>query len=201
MTAAPVIAYPIADRLYLSITDRCTLACRFCPKTLGSMQVHDYDLSMDHRPGVDEIIAAMGDISDYSSIVFCGYGEPTLRLKVLLDVAREVKRREGHVRVNTDGLANLVNKRNVLPEMSGLVDALSVSMNAQNESVYNTHCDPALPESWQAMLDFLAQAPRWVPDVTATAINGLDGVDIEACRALARKLGVAFRQRELDRVG
>ena len=201
MTAAPVIAYPIADRLYLSITDRCTLACRFCPKTLGSMQVHDYDLSMDHRPGVDEIIAAMGDISDYSSIVFCGYGEPTLRLKVLLDVAREVKRREGHVRVNTDGLANLVNKRNVLPEMSGLVDALSVSMNAQNESVYNTHCDPALPESWQAMLDFLAQAPRWVPDVTATAINGLDGVDIEACRALARQLGVAFRQRELDRVG
>ena len=201
MTAAPVIAYPIADRLYLSITDRCTLACRFCPKTLGSMQVHDYDLSMDHLPGVDEIIAAMGDISDYSSIVFCGYGEPTLRLKVLLDVAREVKRREGHVRVNTDGLANLVNKRNVLPEMSGLVDALSVSMNAQNESVYNTHCDPALPESWQAMLDFLAQAPRWVPDVTATAINGLDGVDIEACRALARKLGVAFRQRELDRVG
>ena len=201
MTAAPVIAYPIADRLYLSITDRCTLACRFCPKTLGSMQVHDYDLSMDHRPGVDEIIAAMGDISDYSSIVFCGYGEPTLRLKVLLDVAREIKRREGHVRVNTDGLANLVNKRNVLPEMSGLVDALSVSMNAQNESVYNTHCDPALPESWQAMLDFLAQAPRWVPDVTATAINGLEGVDIEACRALARQLGVAFRQRELDRVG
>lgn len=201
MTAAPVIAYPIADRLYLSITDRCTLACRFCPKTLGSMQVHDYDLSMDHRPGVDEIIAAMGDISDYTSIVFCGYGEPTLRLKVLLDVAREIKRREGHVRVNTDGLANLVNKRNVLPEMSGLVDALSVSMNAQNESVYNTHCAPALPESWQAMLDFLALAPRWVPDVTATAINGLEGVDIEACRALARQLGVAFRQRELDRVG
>ena len=201
MTAAPVIAYPIADRLYLSITDRCTLACRFCPKTLGSMQVHDYDLSMDHRPGVDEIIAAMGDISDYSSIVFCGYGEPTLRLKVLLDVAREIKRREGHVRVNTDGLANLVNKRNVLPEMSGLVDALSVSMNAQNESVYNTHCDAALPESWQAMLDFLALAPRWVPDVTATAINGLEGVDLEACRALARQLGVAFRQRELDRVG
>jgi TatD family-associated radical SAM protein len=165
------------------------------------MQVHDYDLSMDHRPGVDEIIAAMGDISDYSSIVFCGYGEPTLRLKVLLDVAREIKRREGQVRINTDGLANLVNKRNVLPEMSGLVDALSVSMNAQNESVYNTHCDPALPESWQAMLDFLALAPRWVPDVTATAINGLEGVDIEACRALARKLGVAFRQRELDRVG
>lgn len=201
MTATPVIAYPIADRLYLSITDRCTLACRFCPKTLGSMQVHDYDLSMDHRPGVDEIIAAMGDISDYTSIVFCGYGEPTLRLQVLLDVAREIKRREGHVRVNTDGLANLVNKRNVLPEMSGLVDALSVSMNAQNETVYNTHCDPALPESWQAMLDFLALAPRWVPDVTATAINGLEGVDIEACRALARQLGVAFRQRELDRVG
>lgn len=201
MTATQTIAYPIGDRLYLSITDRCTLACRFCPKTQGSMQVHDYDLSMVHRPSTEEIILAMGDISDYSSIVFCGYGEPTLRLKVLLEVAREIKRQDGHVRINTDGLANLVNKRNVLPEMSGLIDALSVSLNAQNGTVYNRHCDPALPRAWQSLLEFLALAPQWIPDVTATAINGLEGVDIDACRKLAEQNGVTFRQRELDRVG
>jgi TatD family-associated radical SAM protein len=201
MTSSVTIAYPIGERLYLSITDRCTLACRFCPKTKGSMQVHDYDLSMDHRPSTEEIISAMGDISHYSGIVFCGYGEPTLRLKVLLEVAREVKRQGGHVRINTDGLANLVNKRNVLPEMSGLVDALSVSLNAQNKTIYNRHCDPALPQAWQALLEFLSLAPQWIPDVTATAINGLEGVDIDACRQLAEKRGVKFRQRELDRVG
>ena len=201
MTASPTIAYPIGDRLYLSITDRCTLACWFCPKTKGTMQVHDYDLSMDYRPTTKEIITAMGDISSYSSIVFCGYGEPTLRLKVLLEVAREIKNLGGQVRINTDGLANLVNKRNVLPEMSGLIDSLSISLNAQNEMVYNRHCDPALIGSWEAMLEFLALAPQWIPEVTATAINGLEGVDIEECRRLAEQCGVKFRQRELGLVG
>ena len=201
MSTTQTIAYPIDDRLYLSITDRCTLACRFCPKTQGSTQVHDYDLSMDHRPSTQEIIDAMGDISRYAGVVFCGYGEPTLRLKVLLEVAREIKRQGGHVRVNTDGLANRVNKRNVLPEMAGLVDALSVSLNAQNETIYDRHCDPSLPGSWQAVVDFLGLAPQWIPDVTATAIHGLDGVDIGQCRLLANRLGVKFRQRELDQVG
>ena len=103
------------------------------------------------------------------------------------------------MRLNTDGLANLVHKRNVLPEMTGLIDAMSISLNAQNEEVYNRHCVPALDHSWQAMLDFLQQAPAYIPEVTATAINGLDGVDIEACRRLAEERGARFRQRQLDR--
>ncbi|GMT39924.1 MAG: radical SAM protein [bacterium] len=195
------IAYTIKDRRYLSITDRCTLACKFCPKTKGSMQVHEYDLSFDHRPETDEIIAVIGNVSDFSWVVFCGYGEPTLRLKTLLEVARYVKQQGGRVRLNTDGLANLVHKRNVLPEMEGLIDALSVSLNAQNEEIYNYHCAPALKNSWQAMLDFLELAPASIPAVTATTINGLAGVDVEVCRILAEERGVKFRQRELDLVG
>ncbi len=195
------IAYTIEDRRYLSITDRCTLVCKFCPKTKGTMQVHYFDLSFDHRPESDEIISAIGNVSDYSWVVFCGYGEPTLRLNTLLEVAQYVKQQGGRVRLNTDGLANLVHKRNVLPEMAGLIDALSVSLNAQNETIYNRHCAPALENSWRAMLDFLELAPASIADVTATAINGLDGVDIEACRVLAEERAVKFRQRELDLVG
>ena len=196
------IAYPIRNSLYLNITDRCTLECRFCPKhTAQGPVVHEYDLSLDHRPEVEEIISAIGDPSNYEEIVFCGFGEPTLRLKVLLEVARWIKQRGGKVRINTDGLASLVNKRNVLPEMQGLVDSLSVSLNAQNEEVYVRHCQPALPGSWQALLDFLAEAPKYIPKVTATAIDGLEGVDIQACEKLAAERGVAFRRRELDKVG
>ena len=195
------IAYTIEDRRYLSITDRCTLVCEFCPKTKGSMQVHAYNLALDHRPETDEIIAAIGNVRDFSWVVFCGFGEPTLRLKTLLEVARYVKQQGGRVRLNTDGLANLVHKRNVLPEMAGCIDALSVSLNAQNETIYNRHCAPALKNSWQSMLDFLQLAPASIEDVTATAINGLDGVDIAACRQLADERGVKFRQRELDSVG
>ncbi|MDX1592607.1 MAG: TatD family nuclease-associated radical SAM protein [Gammaproteobacteria bacterium] len=199
--AEQTIAYRIGDRLYLSITDRCTLVCDFCPKTLGSRRVHDYDLTLDHRPEFDEVVAAIGDPTDYAEVVFCGYGEPTLRLNLLLEVAGWIRARGGRVRLNTDGLGSLVNKRNILPEMAGLVDAVSVSLNAQSPEVYNRHCQPALPGAYQAVLAFLQEAPRYIPDVTATAIDGLEGVDIEACRRVARMCGARFRRRELDVVG
>lgn len=195
------LAYPIDDRLYLNITDRCTLRCAFCPKYNDSREVRGYDLTLDHRPEVDEITAAIGDPTAYREVVFCGYGEPTLRLKTLLAVAAWIKARGGRVRVNTDGLANRVHKRDVLPELAGLVDALSVSLNAQDEATYIRHCRPTLPDSYAAVQDFLARAPRHVPQVTATAIAGLEGVDIAACERLASSLGVTFRRRELDRVG
>jgi TatD family-associated radical SAM protein len=195
------IAYTIGDRLYLNITDRCTLSCQFCPKHNGSLQVHDYDLSLDHRPNVDEIIAAIGDPTRYAEVVFCGYGEPTMRLKVLIEVAREIKARGGRVRVNTDGLASLVHKRDVLPELHGVVDALSISLNAQSPEVYEHHCKPALPGAFQAMLEFVQAAPRHIPDVTASAVDGLDVVDIVACEKLAKAAGAKFRRRTLDVVG
>lgn len=195
------ISYVIGDRLYLNITDRCTLACTFCPKTQGVNKVHDYDLTLDHRPEVEEILDAIDDPARYEQVVFCGFGEPTLRLKVLLEVAREIKARGGRVRVNSDGLANLVHKRNVLPEMAECIDALSVSMNAQDSATYDRHCEPALKGSFQAMLDFLKLAPDYIPDTTATAIDGLEGVDIAACERLAWETGVKFRRRFLDKVG
>lgn len=195
------LAYTIRDSLYLNITDACTLVCQFCPKTQGSHEVHDYDLTLERQPKTAEIIAAIGDPTRYCEVVFCGYGEPTARIKVLLEVADYIKAHGGRVRVNTDGLGNLINHRDILPEMAGRVDALSVSLNAQNEAVYNQHCQPRHEGSYQAMLAFLREAPRYVPDVTATAINDLEGVDIEACRQIAEEFGVHFRQRELDVVG
>lgn len=195
------LSYVIGDSLYLNITDRCTLECAFCPKTQGVLQVHEYDLTLDHRPSSQEIIAAIDNPAAYKEVVFCGYGEPTLRLKVLLEVAKYIKAHGGRVRVNTDGLANLANKRNVLPEMADCVDALSISLNAQNAEVYDRHCQPALAGSFEQMLEFVAEAPTYIADVTATAIDGLDGVDIEACRELAEARGVKFRRRVLDVVG
>jgi TatD family-associated radical SAM protein len=193
---AQQISYRVGNNLYLSITDRCTLECDFCPKTKGSFDFDDYNLKMDHMPSVEEIIQSLGDVSLYDEVVFCGYGESTLRLKVLLEVSAYIKQKGGQVRVNTDGLGSLVNKHNILPEMKGLVDTISVSLNAQNEEVYNRHCQPQLEGSYQAMLDFLRQAPDYIPTVVASAINGLEGVDIQACKAIADELGVKFRKRE-----
>lgn len=197
----PVLSYPIGDRLYLNITDRCTLRCRFCPKHREGPRVHDFDLSLGAPPAVADIIRATGRPSEYREVVFCGFGEPTLRLRPLLQVAAYIKSQGGRVRLNTDGLANRVHKRNVLPELAECVDALSISMNAQCETVYNRHCDPAMPGSLQAMLDFLGLAPRYIADDSASAIDGLEGVDIEACSRLAEQRGVRFKRRVLDNVG
>ncbi len=195
------ISYQIDNNLYLSITDRCTLECAFCPKTLGDMTVKGYDLSFDHRPTANEIIASIDDPARYDQVVFCGYGEPTLRLNVLLEVARHIKKQGGQVRVNTDGLSNLVHKHDTLPELGECVDAISISLNAQNAEVYDRHCRPNLPGSYEAMLEFLARAPQFIPDVTASAIDGLEGVDIPACEAIAKRLKVKFRRRVLNQVG
>jgi TatD family-associated radical SAM protein len=195
------ISYQIGNNLYLSITDRCTLECAFCPKTYGDMSVKGYDLTFDHRPTAEEIIASIEDPARYDEVVFCGYGEPTLRLNLLLEVARHIKQQGGRVRLNTDGLCNLIHKHDTLPDLAECVDALSVSLNAQNKDIYDLHCRPNLPGSYEAMLEFLRRAPDYIPDVTATAVDGLEGVDIAACEAIAKSLKVKFRRRILNEVG
>lgn len=195
------LVYDIDNRRYINLTDRCTLCCQFCPKQQHNHQLHSYDLTIHDRSSAQQYIDLLGDVTQFDEIVFCGYGEPTLRLKDLIVISQYVKANGGRVRVNTDGLANAVHKRNVLPELAECVDALSISMNAQNQEVYDRHCHPALANSYQSMLDFIALAPSYIDDVTATAIDGLAGVDIVACRELALQRGVKFKRRVLGILG
>ncbi|MCP3849621.1 MAG: radical SAM protein [Gammaproteobacteria bacterium] len=201
LVSKETLVYTIGNNLYINLTDRCTLACEFCPKIQGSMDVHEYNLLLSTRHKAAEYIQKIGDPAQYEEVVFCGFGEPTLRVKELVEIATYCKKSGVRVRVNTDGLGNLVNKRNILPELAECVDALSVSMNAQNEEVYDQHCVPAVKGSFESMLEFLRLAPNYISDITATAIDGLEGVDIDACEAKAQELGVKFRRRVLDIVG
>ncbi|MCU7861477.1 MAG: radical SAM protein, partial [Candidatus Thiodiazotropha sp. (ex Lucinoma kastoroae)] len=100
-----------------------------------------------------------------------------------------------------DGLCNLVHKHNTLPELGECVDCLSISLNAQNQEIYDLHCRPNLPGSYEAMLDFIREAPSYITDVTVSAVDGLEGVDIPACEAIAKAMKVKFRRRVLNQVG
>ncbi len=194
------IAYQIRDSLYLNITNRCTNHCTFCAK-FGDFTVKGHQLCLEREPGFDEVIEAIGDPSQYREVVFCGYGEPLLRLELVKQVAAWLKERKITVRINTDGQANLVHKRNILPELSGLVDSISVSLNAPDAKQYQRICQSALGEEGYASLKaFLKDARQYIPDVTATAVS-LPGIDIEACRKVAGELGVAFRERVYNEVG
>lgn len=201
METRSVIAYTERGNCYLNVTNRCTLRCRFCPKFNGNWMIDGYDLRLDREPGTASILAAVDNPQHYQEIVFCGLGEPTLRLYAVLEAGAELRRRGARVRLNTDGLASLVHGRDVTPDLEDSVDAISISLNAQNSAVYERHCRPPIAGAYGAVLDFTERVRDFVPHVTLTAIDGLEGVDIPACRDIADRLGVEFRRRELGRVG
>ncbi len=195
------VAYRIRNAVYLNVTNRCTNACVFCAKR-RDYHVKGHYLKLPAEPTVAEILAAAGDPAAADEIVFCGFGEPLLRLEEVKAVARALKARGARIRVNTDGLANLVHGRDILPELAGLVDALSVSLNAPDAETYARICPNRYgAAAFPALLDFLRKAPGYIPSVTATAV-ALPGLDPEAVRRLAESIpGVSFRLRPFDDVG
>ncbi len=194
------ITYPIRNSLYLNITNRCTAACTFCVRYHTDF-VKGHNLRLGEEPTSEAVMREIGDPKLYAEIVFCGYGEPLMRLDVVKAVAAEVKRRGGRVRIDTNGHANLIYKRNVLPELAGIVDALSVSLNAQNADLYLKITQSKFGiETYEAVKMFIREAKKFIPDVTATVVT-LPEVDIDACRKIADELGVKFRAREYNVVG
>jgi TatD DNase family protein len=195
------IAYKIRDSLYLNITNRCTNACIFCAKR-RDFHVKGHLLRLSDEPSVPEILSHIEDPTKYDEIVFCGFGEPLLRLDVVKEISRQLKQRGVKVRINTDGLANMVYGCNILPELAGLVDIVSVSLNAPDASSYARICPNRFGEaSFTALLDFLRDAPKYIPSVVATAVT-LPGLDIDAVRRLAESIpGVSFRGRSYNEVG
>lgn len=194
------IAYKIRESLYLNITNRCSNRCSFCPK-FADYTVKGHQLQLEHEPSASEVLAAISKFSTFDEIVFCGFGEPLLRLDLVKEVATELKKSGHNIRINTDGQANLVHGRNILPELAGLIDTVSVSLNSADAEQYQQLChSPFKGAGFKAICEFLRAAPQYIPNVVATAVT-VPGVDIEAVRQLAASLGVSFREREFAEVG
>ncbi|MCM1511727.1 MAG: TatD family nuclease-associated radical SAM protein [Oxalobacter formigenes] len=193
-----VIGYTIKNSRYLNVTNRCSLRCRFCPKFNSGWEVSEYNMRLHQEPSADELVVAAGDPAGYDEVVFCGMGEATMRLDVLLEAARRLREKGARLRLNTSGVANIEHGRDVAPELARYIQSVSVSLNAQNEEVYNRHCRPKRPGTYASVLGFIRSAKAAGADVTVTAVDGLPGVDIAACAAMAAEMGVKFRRRVLD---
>lgn len=194
------IAYKIRNSLYLNITNRCSNRCTFCPK-FDDFTVKGHNLLLNREPDFDEIMAAIGSPQGINEVVFCGYGEPFTRLELVRQVATVLKQRGYKVRINTDGQANLLHRRNILPELAGLVDSLSISLNAPDSQTYARLCNTPYGDSgFTGVCDFIRLAVPLFPEVVASAVT-IPGIDIEACRILAESLGAKFRAREYEDVG
>ena len=191
----PAIAYRIRDSLYLNITNRCSNNCTFCLRNLQDYHVGHY-LKLESEPNGEEVIAAIGDPGGYKEVVFCGFGEPTEKLAVLLDVARWLKRQGAFVRLDTNGQGDLINGLDVAKAVSGIVDKVSVSLNAADAETYQKLCRPRFGiAAYDSVVDFIKRAGAVIPEVEVTAVE-VPGLEVEGCRRLAERMGAGFRRRK-----
>ena len=191
------LAYRYGDALYLNVTNRCTLACRFCLKLEGS-DVLGVELGLLDEPSAGELLrAAEAELTRgrFDEVVFCGLGEPLLRPDVVAEVGRALKAKGLKVRVNTDGLGELVSGRALLDELVDSVDAFSVSLNAADGRAYARLCPSHYgADAFDAVCAFIRRAVSRYDQVTATVV-GHTNVDADAARHLAESLGASFRVR------
>ncbi|NIM19303.1 MAG: YchF/TatD family DNA exonuclease [Candidatus Latescibacteria bacterium] len=196
----PAIVYKIRNSLYINMTNKCTNRCIFCPREEDPV-VRGYYLGLERDPESSEILEAVGDPTGYDEVVFCGFGEPLLRLAQVKEVAEELRKKGTRIRLNTNGLASLVWERNLVPEIKGLVDVVSVSLNASSNEEYVTLCKPAFGEkAFPALLDFVRECVKEGIRTICTAVKH-PKVDLEACEKLARSLGAEFKARKYHIVG
>lgn len=190
----PEIVYQLRDSLYVNMTLRCNADCVFCDRK-GEAVIKGHNLRIEREPTPQEVIGKIGDPTRYREIVFCGYGEPMIRLAAIKEVAAWVKKHGGKTRINTDGHGNLINKRNIVPELAGLIDALSISLNSADPAQYGALMRLDGEKFFPAMVDFAKEAVKVIPKVIMTVVD-LHEVDKEQARRLVEEeIGATFFTR------
>lgn len=204
----PSIVYRYGEGLYVNLTNRCPTACVFCVKNAWKMDYRGSNLNLaGAEPSPAQVLALVKTewaAAPFKELVFCGYGEPTMRLEALLACARLVKTgraepvpRELRIRLNTNGLANAVWGRNVVPEMKGLIDSVHVSLNTADPAQWLEMMRPMEPwaaTGFEKVKEFIREASLLLPEAVATAVDE-PGLDRDKFRQLAGRLGAEVRLR------
>lgn len=186
--------YQLGNSLYINVTNRCNANCFFCDRK-GEAVLSGYNLKMQksEEPEAEVYIKEIGDPKKYKEVVFCGYGEPTIRWETVKTVAEFVKKNGGKTRMNTNGHGNFINKRDITPELAGLIDTVSISLNSVNPEQY-AEIMRVKPELHAEMINFAKKAKDFTRVVLT--IVGIKEVDkAEAKHFVTEEIGVEFRER------
>lgn len=200
-----VITYEVGDGLYVNITNRCTNACSFCVRAVADGTYGE--LWLEREPTVDEIVESIlnADPTKYSEIVFCGYGEPTVRFYDVILVCHRVKavHPDVRIRINTNGHALLIHNKDVTPLMHKVIDSVSISLNTANAEDYVKVCNPEFGlRAYDGLLEFAVRVQEYVPDVCFSVVReSIPDEDIERCREIAERCGVKLKVREMIKNG
>ena len=197
------ILYPAYGNLYVNLTNKCPCACTFCLRQTRDGMEGSGSLWLDREPTVEEVEKEFDKFppDTYKDIVFCGFGEPTERLDDLLEVAEFAKKKFGKkIRINTNGLGNLIHGKDITSLLKDKIDILSISLNTPNaEEYYKLTRNKFGIQSFQAMLDFAKEAKKYVPEVVMTTVETTITKEEEAqCQDICDSLGVRYRIRPFE---
>ncbi len=197
-----IITYVLENSLYINLTNRCSNDCIFCVRNNHDDVNGEDNLWLTREPTVEEIIEDIKgrDVESFDGVVFCGFGEPFERFDDCKAVAKWLKEnyKDIKIRVNTNGQGSLIAKRNIAPEMEGLFDTVSISLNADNAEKYQEVCKSQFGLlAYDGILDFAKEAKKYVEKVIFSVVNKVTPEDeIENCRKIALECGVSFRVRD-----
>lgn len=188
--------------VYVNLTNHCPCACTFCLRQTKEM-LESNTLWLNEEPSVDEVMKEFQkyDLDDFAEVVFCGFGEPMERIDDMIQIAGILKlyRHDLVIRVNTNGLANLIHQKDITPLLKGRIDKVSISLNAPDAKEYLTLTRSRFGiESYQAMLDFAKACQKYVPQVILSVVDIIGEEKIQKCQSICDDLGVTLRVRPFE---
>ena len=194
--------YAVHDNLYINLTNRCPCSCTFCIRHNGDGAYGSDSLWLEREPTCEEVLVEFDkyDMSKFSEIVFCGYGEPMERAEDVAFIGRELKKRypDKLIRLNTNGLSDKIHGKPTAHLLKGAVDIVSISLNSGNAEDYNKVTRPKWADSFEAMLRFAEDCKEYVPKVMFTVVDVISEREINESKAVSEKLGIPLRIRPYD---
>lgn len=189
--------YAIGNKLYINLTNRCSNNCDFCIRQ-GREGMSDSPLWLENEPTAEDVVEQLPqNLDDFDSeVVFCGFGEPTYNLDTLDEVASYLHCVDKTTRINTNGQANLIHKRDVSDVVATSCDVINVSLNECNAEKYQRHCKSIFgTKAFDALLEFAQLCRERGAKVVFSVVDSIGEQDIAACQKLADKLGIPLRVR------
>ena len=192
--------YELNDKIYVNLTNACTNNCLFCIRTQKD-DVKGTNMRLSARPDFNEIISQLKQKEALikNGITFCGYGEPLIEADMLIKVAKYIKNnyQNTKIKINTNGHANYIHKKNIVPELEGIIDEVSISLNAHNKELYNELSQPKFENAYDEMLDFAKKCVQGGIKTTFTIVTNFKNydIDIDACKKISQTIGANFRER------
>lgn len=196
------ILYTIGDSLYVNITNKCPCSCTFCIRKECDVLSSEGSLWLDHEPDISEIIGEFKNynLENYKEVVFCGFGEPLVRLEALIEICKYIRSISSiPIRINTNGLSDLIHQKQTAPLLRGMVDSISISLNAPTPEEYNEVTRPkfGLP-SFNALLKFAEDCKENIDNVMFSVVDEITPEQIERCRQIADKMEIPLRVRHKE---